>query len=196
MSHQLSSPSTEVEPEAELSPSSAAQAAATVLPPQLETPLGDAAARVSEFVELLPGMPWTKSLMEDLYGQLRNNGRFDANLASVPGFARIHIELQRHIEMKRGEIGHVRVEINCYRGVDDFPPDSPTFELGYTCDIERFPDTEKGIMTAFEFAKARVQYLSKRGFCASCLQQEPPKKRIRLMNTGVCAECLLQRAIE
>ena len=54
----------------------------------------------------------------------------------------------------------------------------------------------QGTKDAFEFLKSSVQYLSRRGFRDSCLQQERPKKRIRLHNCDVCGECLLKRALE
>ena len=61
--------------------------------------------------------------------------------------------------------------------------------------FETFPDTPMGVKDASEFLKSSVQYLSGRDFCDSCLQQERPKKRIRLQSCNVCGECLLKRAL-
>lgn len=83
----------------------------------------------------------------------------------------------------------------CYRGVADYPRTRPAVKDPFVAHFETFPDTPTGTKDAFEFLKSSVQYLSRRGFCECCLQQERPKKRIRLQSCDVCGECLLKRAL-
>ena len=89
----------------------------------------------------------------------------------------------------------LHAEVLCYRGVADYPRARPSVEDPCVTHFETFPDTPVGVKDAFEFLKSSVQYLSRRGFCEGCLQQEPPKKRIRLQSCDVCGECLLKRAL-
>ena len=176
--------------------STAAEGASAALPLQLSQMLGDAAPKVADFTELLPGVPWTKQLMEDLSYQLRNHGRFEVVLTTIPGFAKI-VALLAHCTRKRTkeEQCELHAEVLCYRGVADYPRFRPPMEAPCATHFETFPDTPMGAKDAFELLKSSVQYLSRRGFCEGCLQQEPPKKRIRLQSCDVCGECLLKRAL-
>ena len=156
----------------------------------------DAAPKVADFTELLPGVPWTKQLMEDLSYQLRNHGRFEVVLTTIPGFAKI-VALLAHCTRKRTkeEQCELHAEVLCYRGVTYYPRGRPSVEDPCVTHFETFPDTPMGVKDAFEFLKSSVQYLSRRGFCDSCLQQERPKRRIRLQSCNVCGACLLKRAL-
>ena len=176
--------------------STAAEGASAALPLQLSQMLGDAAPKVADFTELLSGVPWTKQLMEDLSYQLRNHGRFEVVLTTIPGFAKI-VALLAHCTRKRTkeEQCELHAEVLCYRGVTYYPRGRPSVEDPCVAHFETFPDTPMGVKDAFEFLKSSVQYLSRRGFCDSCLQQERPKKRIRLQSCDVCGECLLKRAL-
>ena len=170
--------------------------ATTALPLQLSQMLGDAAPKVADFTELLPGIPWTKQLMEDLSYQLRNHGRFEVTLTTIPGFAKIVAELVAFTrKQKKEERRELHAEVLCYRGVADYPPARPSMEHACVTHFETVPDTPMGVKDAFEFLKSSLQYPSRRGFCDSCLQRGRPKKRIRLQNCDVCGECLLKRAL-
>ena len=72
----------------------------------------DAAPKVADFTELLPGVPWTKQLMEDLSYQLRNHGRFEVVLTTIPGFAKI-VALLAHCtrKQKKEELRELHVEV-------------------------------------------------------------------------------------
>ena len=195
------SSSTEAEPEAERSPT----ARAVNFPPQLAKMLPpDTAMNVAGYMELIPGIPWTKSLMEDLLHQIRGTGcgcGFAPALTSVPGYGKIEIVMttctrKQRRKGKEEEITSIYTSVRCYRGVNDYPPDRPSTEHAYSAGEKDFPYTEQGIMHAFEFVKSTLQYLKNRGFCADCLQLERPRKRIRLMDAEVCGQCLLKRAAE
>ena len=176
--------------------STAAEGAAAALPLQLSQTLGDAAAKVATFIELLPGPPWTQQLMEDLSYQLRHHGRFEVVLTTMPGFAKVvTIIVHRTRQQKKAELRELHAEVLCYRGVADYPRARPAVEDPLVAHFETFPDTPMGAKAAFEFLRTSVQYLSRRGFCESCLQLERPKKRIRLWSCDVCGECLLKRAL-
>ena len=134
--------------------------------------------------------------MEDLAYQLRNYGRFEVTLTTIPGFAKIVAELVRFTRrQKKEERRELRAEVLCYRGVADYPRARPTVEDPCVSHFETYPDTPMGTKDAFEFLKSSVQYLARRGFCDSCLQQERPKKRIRLQSCDACGESLLKRAL-
>lgn len=66
---------------------------AAALPLQLRQKLGAAGPKVADFTELAPGVPWSRQLMEDLSFQLRNYGRFEVTLSTIPGFAKIVAKL-------------------------------------------------------------------------------------------------------
>ena len=103
----------------------------------------------------------------------------------------VHVTRKQKKEQRR----ELHAEVLCYRGVADYPRARPSVEDACVTHFETFLDTPTGVKEAFEFLKSSVQYLSRRGFCDSCLQQERPKKRIRLQSCNVCGECLLKRAL-
>ena len=85
-------------------------------------------------------------------------------------------------KQKKQELRELHAEVSCCRRVLDCPQHSSIAEHPLVTDFKIFPDTPQGAKAAIEFLQASVQYLSRRGFCETCLQLERPKKRSRLQN--------------
>ena len=159
------------------------------LPPQLSSVLGDAAATVCEFTELMPGVPWTTQLMEELSNNINDARCFSVALTHVPGFAKVVARLDLiETKKKKEKTCAVEARVFCYKVLH--PPEAP-----YIAKFQTFPHTPQGMKEAFEFLREAVNYVSRRGFCESCLHLERHTKRIRLQGSDVCGECLLKRAL-
>ena len=151
----------------------------SALHPQLSGMLGDVAATVCEFTELMPAQ-----LMEELCNDIKES-EFSVALTHVPGFAKVVARLDL-TEKKKEKTCAMEASILCYGQ----PPETP-----YIAKFQTFPHTPQGMKEAFEFLREAVNYVSRRGFCESCLHLERHTKRIRLQGSDVCGECLLKRAL-
>ena len=166
------------------------------LPPQLSRALGDAAASVEQFAELAPGIPWSPQILDGLYDQLLNRGRYGVTITTLPGYAKIIAAITCEYKRKKGEtvIAGLLADVECYRGIPDTPPPRPQ-EHPYIPKSKFFPNNKQGLKDAFDFLKESVNQVARTGFCDDCLALERPRKRLRIQGADVCGECLLKKAI-
>ena len=119
----------------------------SALHPQLSGMLGDVAATVCEFTELMPGVPWTTQLMEELCNDIKEEGEFSVALAHVPGFAKVvaRLDLIETKKKKKEKTCAVEARVFCYKGQ---PPETP-----YIAKFQTFPLSPQGMKEAFEFLR-------------------------------------------
>ena len=160
------------------------------LPPQLTHILGDLASNVSEFSELAPGIPASKEVYEDMYHYLKRQD-ICSDTTSTAGF-RVEANILRTVKKRVTTSLHAQVE--CYSGVKDAGPPSYRYEIGTTVACEEFPFTVAGTRAAMDFLAEESNRAKRRGFCSDCLTHTPPRKRLRIAGTSVCAKCVLTKA--
>ena len=170
------------------------------LPPQLSRALGDAAANVEQFAELAPGIPWSPQILDGLYDQLLNRGRYAVTITTLPGYAKIIAAITCEYKRTRGEtvIEGYLADLECYKGIPDTPPPPPhayPYEQPYIPKSKCSPSSKQGLKDAFDFLKESVNHVARTSFCDDCLALERPQKRLRIQGAGVCGECLLKKAI-
>ena len=163
------------------------------LPQQVQAALpAEVTGVISNFAELVPGVTWSNQLMHELYESLCDENCWHKNV-QVEGFDKVAMFLRRQEvrPRRKGQVVYeVKASINCYSGVYD----RPAFQYEIPAEKKAtFPDSPQGVRDAFEFLKEKKNWLKRRGFCRGCLDQEPPKKRIRLSTIDVCSECLMGR---
>ena len=101
----------------------------SALRPQLSGMLGDVAATVCEFTELMPAQ-----LMEELCNDIKES-EFSVALTHVPGFAKVVARLDL-TEKKKEKTCAVEASILCYGQ----PPETP-----YIAKFQAFPHTPQGV---------------------------------------------------
>ena len=166
------------------------------LPPQLAQTLGDAAPSVVQFTELAPGIPWSPQILDGLYDQLLNRGRYEVTITTLPGYDKVIAAITCEYKRKKGDTvtkGFL-AEVQCYRGIPDTPHARPHEDL-YVPRCKSFPNSKQGLKDAFDFLKESVNHVARTSFCDDCLALERPQKRLRIQGADVCGECLLKQAI-
>ena len=161
------------------------------LPPQLEQTLPEtAAASVSQFCEMAPGIPWSNQTLDDMVKTLKENSVL-SKTTTAPGFAQINatifhfhkmVKKEEKVELKAHVSYCSRRRVNGYEAAELFAENN-------------FPLDRNGVKESIEFLQKGVQNLKRRGMCESRLALERPVKRIRVGETGLCASCLMQRAV-
>jgi len=163
------------------------------LPPQLAHILGDSASNVSEFSDLAPGIPASMEMFEDMFHTLKRQ-HICMDRPSTAGF-RVEASILRSVKnVKKQVITSLIAEVDCYSGVKDAGTPSYRYELGTTVASEEFPFTIAGTRDAIHFITEESNRAKRRGFCVDCLAHTPPKKRLRIAGTSVCANCVLMKA--
>jgi hypothetical protein len=162
------------------------------IPPQLDHVLpGPALLSVNEMCEMMPGIPWTNQILDDLVDTLRDTNIFQVNNLSPPvgGITAITVGLyheRTRVKGKRKMEISARVFYYCsaqsHRGHEN-PATKVTI----------FPLDRTGVKAAIEFLQATVQNIKRRGMCEPCRTLEPPVKRLRVGNSGLCASCLVKK---
>ena len=145
---------------------------------------------VGAFNELMPGVPWSNELKEELYTQLCREGAWEVDL-QVQGYDKVTVMLLKSSTTYKKVTTHsLEAVVSCFRGVSDHPIYP---ELGYCAARKSFPNTAGGVVQAFEFIKEAVNHVKRRGFCQGCLGKERPRKRIRMSTGDLCGQCFMQR---
>ena len=167
------------------------------LPPQLSRALGDAAASVEQFAELAPGIPWSPQILDGLYDQLLNKGRYAITITTLPGYAKIIVAIMCEFKRKKGEdvIEGFQANVECCKGILDTRPPAYPYDIPCTPQRKSFPNCKQGLKDAFEFLKESVNHVARTSFCDDCLALERQHKCLRIQGAGVCGECLLKKAI-
>jgi hypothetical protein len=159
------------------------------LPPQLEQTLPEtAAASVSQFCEMAPGIPWSNQTLDDMVETLKENSVLSK---TTWGSASINASIFRFFKMvKKEEKVELKAHVSYCSGhrVNGYE----TAELFAE---KKFPLDRNGVKESIEFLQKGVQNLKRRGMCEPCLALERPVKRIRVGETGLCASCLMRRAV-
>ena len=164
------------------------------IPPQLACKLSDHAAAVQEFSNLAPGIPMTNQMLDDMLETLSLQIIWQVQSVFSPpvdGLVRIDVYFQIH-EQKIGKAvtKYIRVGVGCWGGMDH-----PVISHGERDFQKRFEFDRQGLKQAICFAQEKAQNIRRRGFCEPCLKRESPAKRLRVGDTGVCALCLLHKAV-
>ena len=168
-----------------------ASPARAALPSQLAQLLGDVAPAVAGFTsELAPGIPANKQVFQDMFRMLLTNDIY-VPPEDTPGF-QISTRIERTFQ-KRAITGLV-ARIECYTGVKDAGHVAFRYENPTVTAHREFPFTFAGTKAAIEFLAEEANFARRRGFCSDCLACEPPKKRLRIAGTSVCATCVLRKA--
>ena len=157
------------------------------LPKQLADVLGDLAPTVSEFSELAPGIPASKEVLADMFHQLK---RTDIHVEhkTTTGFA-VRSSILR--TFKKREVTGLVVHVVCFSGVNDAGPVNFRREMGSITAFKEFDFTIVDMKAAMDFMAEESNYAKRRGLCSDCLADTPPKKRLRIVGTSVCAHCVL-----
>ena len=163
------------------------------LPPQLAHILGDLASNVSEFSELAPGIPVSMEIYEDMFHYLKRQ-----NICTdEPNTTGFYVQANILRTVKKRVTTSLIAQVECYSGVKDRGhPSVPDYryELGTTVASEEFPFTVAGTRAAMDFLTEESNRAKRRGFCSDCLAHTPPRKRLRIAGTSVCAKCVLTKA--
>jgi hypothetical protein len=169
-----------------------ASPARAALPSQLAQLLGDVAPAVAGFTsELAPGIPANKQVFQDMFRMLLTNDIY-VPPADTPGF-QISTRITR--TFKKRVITGLNARIECYTGVKHATGNIRfNFEYPTVTAHREFPFTFAGTKAAIEFLAEEANFARRRGFCSDCLAREPPKKRLRIAGTSVCATCVLRKA--
>ena len=161
------------------------------LPPQLEQTLPEtAAASVSQFCEMAPGIPWSNQTLDDMVETFKQ-GSVLSKTTTAPGFAQINASIFRVSKMvKKEEKVKLNAQVSYCSGhrVNGYE----TAELFAE---KKFPLDRNGVKESIEFLQKGVQNLKRRGMCEPCLALERSVKRIRVGETGLCVSCLTRRAV-
>ena len=165
------------------------------IPPQLEQELPEtAAAALSQFCEMAPGIPWSNQILDDMLETLKSNSySIPSKLALSPpvdGITKIEANLIRAGQrVKKEWKAEVRAMVHYYCGRQNQHgyEHSGSFE-------KTFPMDRTGLKKAIEFLQETVQNVKRRGLCETCLASDPPRKRLRVGAAGLCTTCLVTKA--
>ena len=164
------------------------------LPPQLVQMLPEsAAASVSPFCEMAPGIPWSNQIFDDMVETLKNQNCISSKLALSPpvdGITKIEADLfcDRQ-KVKKEWKTEILAAVRYYCGLQN--------RQGYECpggSEKTFPMDRTGVKKAIEFLQASVQNVKRRELRETCLTSEPPMKRLRVGGSSFCSSCVLQKA--
>ena len=163
---------------------------------QLEKVLQDRPVQIIErFCELMPGTPWTTQLVNDMFEELQTAGALAIPVVAPDSIGRATAYVSKTYNTARGRGSTTVVTIHawllCYSGKNARQSD----ENPLCVKKKEFPHTPQGFKEAVRHLQEAQQWLFRRGFCRSCVLNEPPVKRIRLSTQPYCTTCLLATAL-
>ncbi len=161
------------------------------IPPQLDNVLpGPALLSVNEMCEMMPGIPWSNQILDDLLDTLGDYNIFpEINfLPPVNGITKIEVGLFRQrMKVKGGWKMEIDARVSYYCGHLN--------QHGHECPGQKekiFPMDRTGVKAAIEFLQTSVQDIKRRGLCEPCRTLELPVKRLLVGSTGLCGTCLMK----
>ena len=168
---------------------------------QLEKVLQDRPVQIIErFCELMPGVPWTTQLVDDMFEEFTYRGLLQIPAVAPEGVGRVEAYISTIWQEGRRVKGRepattktIRAWLQCW--INPGRPEQPSYESSLTVKKADFPYTPQGFKEAVRHLQEAQQWLFRRGFCRSCVLNEPPVKRIRLSTQPYCTTCLLQHAL-
>ena len=169
---------------------------------QLEKVLQDRPVQIIErFCELMPGTQWTTQLVDDMFEELQTD-----DLLIIPVFipvvnvapdniGRITAYMSKAYNTARGRGSRTVVTIHTWLQCYSSKNARQLHENPLCVKKKEFPHTPQGFKEAVRHLQEAQQWLFRRGFCRSCITNEPPRKRIRLSTSPYCTVCLLEAAL-
>jgi len=167
---------------------------------QLEKVLQDRPVQIIErFCELMPGVPWTNQLVDDMFDEFKRRDVLMITAVAPEGVGRVEAYISTVWQEGRRVKGRepatwktIQAWLLCWR--KSGRPEQ-THEPALCVKKVHFPYTRQGFKEAVRHLQEAQQWLFRRGFCRSCVLNEPPVKRIRLSTQPYCTTCLLQSAL-
>ena len=169
---------------------------------------GQPAQTIAGFCELMPGVPWTTQLVDDIFYELQtaqecSQGKsvkqFNFRLPAMPRLSEVyHVEGWMKVMNPRGAEALVvwLAVIKTDRWVQN-PIAAMNGHGRLDVKKQSFPNTREGLKHAIQHLQEAAQWLSRRGICVDCPGREEFRalKRIRLADHEVCGSCLVARAV-
>ena len=171
---------------------------------------GQPAQIIAGFCELMPGVPWTTQLVDEIFCDLQTSIDLVGDQAKefsfvldqvlstdwhVEGYMKVTKEVTKARGARGAEALVVWLEVGNGTAYRDAFPDELVVKK------QNFPNTREGLKHAIQHLQEAAQWLSRRGICTDCLNRkdwvgrDTPMKRIRLADHEVCGSCLVARAV-
>ena len=144
---------------------------------------------IRSFTHLMPGVPWTRLMMEEMYEEVKISG-FRKEI-KVEGFRKVMVWIHRYrLREKKEDVFHLKATLSVYSGVNDIGDHEMPLEVRRG----EFHDSPQGLHRAFDYLQEGANKIKRRGLCPYCLEnEERPQKRFRLTNNMlICGACALQ----
>ena len=168
---------------------------------QLEKVLQDRPVQIIErFCELMPSVPWTNQLVDDMFDEFKRRDVLLIPAVAPKGVGRVEAYISMTLHEGRRVKGRepattatIQAWLLCW--IRPGRPEQAPYEPSLCVKKANFPYTPQGFKEAVRHLQEAQQWLFRRGFCRSCITNEPPRKRIRLSTSPYCTVCLLEAAL-
>ena len=168
---------------------------------QVEQVVADGPAEIIErFCELMPGVPWTTQLVDDMFEEFTRRDVLLIPAVAPEGVGRVEAYISMTLQEERRVKGRepvttktIQAWLQCW--IKPGRPEQGVYEPSLCVKKANFPYTPQGFKEAVRHLQEAQIWLFRRGFCRGCILNEPPMKRIRLSTQHYCTTCLLQHAL-
>ena len=146
---------------------------------------------IEEFCEVIPGVPLTPALLDDMLDDL-SEGSHQANFTHKNMRITVYL-VGTTTKIGRGRAKGIEKGVLAQVVVFAATPEqsTPAFLRRAT---ENSPRTRDGLKTVLCELVLLVNKIKLRGLCDQCLTAQPPRKRLCLRTTTMCTECALLAA--
>ena len=154
---------------------------------------GTAAEIVNNCCEMAPGVPWSNLVLDDMLKTLKDAGALRNEKRDTPGFYSVESSILFETKtIKKVETFQLRACVCWYKTKEDWNPHPEyRYRLPVYASQTWHPYTRAGLKAAILKVQEVTQDVVRRGPCEEC----PPRKRLRVGNSGVCGECLFKRCL-
>ena len=164
------------------------------IPPQLACKLSDHAAAVQDFCNMAPGVAWTNQMLDDMLEGFAESSVHTEMTFTPPvrGLTKISVWLIKTQRKVKKDVmkNEIRATVHYYCGRNGPFGSEDSNNLSKLVDFDR-----AGLKDAICFLQRQVQNVKRRGLCEKCLTGERPSKRLRVADTNLCSNCLMNKAL-